>query len=80
MMCEIIEDCKKAGISPPDEAIKYIERVDSGSEESAVQLRPGIDRGVSYREYDEGKAIIIDLNEINENIDIIRIMHEEFEE
>jgi hypothetical protein len=79
-MCEIIEDCKDAGITPPKEAVEYVDRVDSGSEESAIQLRPGIDKGVSYREYDDGKAIIIDLSEIGEDIDIIRIMHEEFEE
>jgi hypothetical protein len=80
-MCEIVEDCNSAGISPPKEAVEYINRFDSGEEESAIQLRPGIDKGVSKRKYDDGiDAIIVDLREINEGIDIIRISHEEFEE
>lgn len=79
-MCEIVEDCKSAGITPPAEALEYIERYDSGDEESSIQLRPGIDKGVSTRKYDDGEAIIVNLNEINDSVDIIRIMHEEFEE
>jgi hypothetical protein len=76
----IVSDCVDAGISPPDEAITYIEKYESGDEESLVHLRPQIDKGVSYRMYSHGKAVIIDLNEISEDIDIIRIYSEEYEE
>jgi hypothetical protein len=79
-MCEIIEECNNIDIAPPVEAVEYIERVNEGSEKSAVQLRPGIDKGVTYKEYTDGKAILINLDEIKEDINMIRIFHEEFEE
>ena len=79
-MCRIVEECEKEDIEPPMEAIEYIKRYDRGEEESLVMLRPGIDKGVSLRTYDEESAIVINLNEINPDIDVIRIQHEEFEE
>jgi len=79
-MCDIVDSCNDAGISPPKEALEYIDRYDKGEEESSKHLRPGIDKGVSIRKYEDGDAIIVNLNMIDDSIDIIRIQHEEFEE
>ncbi len=79
-MCSIVEQCDAANISPPDGAVQYIEKYDNGNEDSIVPLRPQIDKGVTIREYNEGKSILIDLNAIDAEIDFIRITHEEFEE
>lgn len=79
-MCEIVQSCESLKIKPPSEALEYIDKHNNGSEDSTVSLRPMIDKGVSLKTYDDRSAIIINLNEIDDNIDFIRIFHEEFEE
>jgi len=79
-MLEVVDDCKRLGIEPPEEAVKYIEAYNLGEEESLTPLRPGIDKGVYLETINGEKVIMINLREIKKDIDLIRVKHEEFEE
>ena len=79
-MLLIIDNCKEVGISPPFEAIEYVGRYEKGEETSLVKLRPGIDHGVTKKVFGDREAVIINLNEIDNDIDIIRVFLNEFDE
>lgn len=76
-MLKVEEACTLAEVSPPDEAILFIKEYE-GEEENiqhrkVKRLRPMIDKGV----YLKKNAILIDIDEIDQDIDFIKIYLEE---
>ena len=70
LMSHVIEACEVADVEPPKEATAFVEEYNSGTLRKIHKLRPNIDKGVK-KEGDE--FIIIDLDEINSEIDFIKI-------
>jgi len=68
-MLDVKHACIEAGIKVPDDVENYLEN----GHEVIGKLRPNIDRGVTLTTGNGLEVIEIDLSQIDERIDMIRI-------
>ena len=66
----IRDSCIEAGVCVPQEVTEYLDDPDRAI---VGKLRPGIERGVVVETNDGIEVVEIDLTEIDQDIDIIRI-------
>jgi len=62
--------CEEAGVEVPQEVTDYLDDPENGV---VGKLRPGIEHGVTIEQSEGMEIIEIDLEEIDEDMDIIRI-------